>query len=161
MNTSYSLIAAMSRNRVIGRGDDIPWVAKGEQALFKKITSGGTVIMGRKTFDSIGRPLPKRHNIVITRKPRGNTDQLDFCKSVEAALELAATLARPTFIIGGGEIYARTINHASALHLTTIDIDVEGDVYFPTFDEAAFNLVDTQHFETNLKYSYRHYTAKS
>jgi len=151
----------MSRNRVIGRGDDIPWVAKGEQALFKKITSGGTVIMGRKTFDSIGRPLPKRHNIVITRKPRGNTDQLDFCKSVEAALELAATLARPTFIIGGGEIYARTINHASALHLTTIDIDVEGDVYFPTFDEAAFNLVDTQHFETNLKYSYRHYTAKS
>jgi len=151
----------MSQNRVIGRGDDIPWVAKGEQALFKKITSGGTVIMGRKTFDSIGRPLPKRHNIVITRKPRGNTDQLDFCKSVEAALELAATLARPTFIIGGGEIYARTINHASALHLTTIDIDVEGDVYFPTFDEAAFNLVDTQHFETNLKYSYRHYTAKS
>jgi dihydrofolate reductase len=161
VNTSYSLIAAMSQNRVIGRGDDIPWVAKGEQALFKKITSGGTVIMGRKTFDSIGRPLPKRHNIVITRKPRGNTDQLDFCGSVEAALELAATLARPTFVIGGGEIYARTINHASALHLTTIDIDVEGDVYFPTFDEAAFNLVDTQHFETNLKYSYRHYTAKS
>ena len=161
MNTSYSLIAAMSQNRVIGRGDDIPWVAKGEQALFKKITSGGTVIMGRKTFDSIGRPLPKRHNIVITRKPRGNTDQLDFCGSVEAALELAATLARPTFVIGGGEIYARTINHASAIHLTTIDVDVEGDVYFPTFDEAAFNLVDTQHFETNLKYSYRHYTAKS
>jgi len=161
VNTSYSLIAAMSRNRVIGRGDDIPWVAKGEQALFKKITSGGTVIMGRKTFDSIGRPLPKRHNIVITRKPRGNTDQLDFCESVEARLDLAANLARPTFIIGGGEIYARTINHASALHLTTIDIDVEGDVYFPTFDEAAFNLVDTQHFETNLKYSYRHYTAKS
>ena len=161
MKTSYALIAAMSRNRVIGRGDDIPWVAKGEQALFKKITSGGTVIMGRKTFDSIGRPLPKRHNIVITRQPRGDADQLDFCGSVEAALELAATIARPTFVIGGGEIYARTINHASALHLTTIDIDVEGDVYFPTFDEAAFNLVDTQHFETNLKYSYRHYTAKS
>ena len=161
MKTSYALIAAMSRNRVIGRGDDIPWVAKGEQALFKKITSGGTVIMGRKTFDSIGRPLPKRHNIVITRKPRGDADQLDFCGSVEAALELAATLARPIFVIGGGEIYARTINNASALHLTTIDIDVEGDVYFPTFDEAAFNLVDTQHFETNLKYSYRHYTAKS
>ena len=161
MKTSYALIAAMSRNRVIGRGDDIPWVAKGEQALFKKITSGGTVIMGRKTFDSIGRPLPKRHNIVITRQPRGDADQLDFCWSVEAALELAATIARPIFVIGGGEIYARTINHASAIHLTTIDIDVEGDVYFPTFDEAAFNLVDTQHFETNLKYSYRHYTAKS
>lgn len=161
MKTSYALIAAMSRNRVIGRGDDIPWVAKGEQALFKKITSGGTVIMGRKTFDSIGRPLPKRHNIVITRQPRGDADQLDFCGSVEAALELAATIARPIFVIGGGEIYARTINHASAIHLTTIDIDVEGDVYFPTFDEAAFNLVDTQHFETNLKYSYRHYTAKS
>ena len=161
MKTSYALIAAMSRNRVIGRGDDIPWVAKGEQALFKKITSGGTVIMGRKTFDSIGRPLPKRHNIVITRQPRGDPDQLDFCGSVEAALELAATIARPIFVIGGGEIYARTINHASAIHLTTIDIDVEGDVYFPTFDEAAFNLVDTQHFETNLKYSYRHYTAKS
>ena len=161
MKTSYALIAAMSRNRVIGRGDDIPWVAKGEQALFKKITSGGTVIMGRKTFDSIGRPLPERHNIVITRQPRGDADQLDFCGSVEAALELAATIARPIFVIGGGEIYARTINHASAIHLTTIDIDVEGDVYFPTLDEAAFNLVDTQHFETNLKYSYRHYTAKS
>ena len=161
MKTSYALIAAMSRNRIIGRGDDIPWVAKGEQALFKKITSGGTVIMGRKTFDSIGRPLPKRHNIVITRQPRGDADQLDFCGSVEAALELAATIARPIFVIGGGEIYARTIDHASALHLTTIDIDVEGDVYFPTFDETAFNLVDTQHFETNLKYSYRHYTAKS
>ena len=161
MKTSYALIAAMSRNWVIGRGNDIPWVAKGEQALFKKITSGGTVIMGRKTFDSIGRPLPKRHNIVITRQPRGDADQLDFCGSVEAALELAATIARPIFVIGGGEIYARTINHASAIHLTTIDIDVEGDVYFPTFDEAAFNLVDTQHFETNLKYSYRHYTAKS
>ena len=161
MKTSYALIAAMSRNRVIGRGDDIPWVAKGEQALFKKITSGGTVIMGRKTFDSIGRPLPKRHNIVITRQPRGDADQLDLCGSVEAALELAATIARPIFVIGGGEIYARTINHASTIHLTTIDIDVEGDVYFPTFDEAAFNLVDTQHFETNLKYSYRHYTAKS
>ena len=117
--------------------------------------------MGRKTFDSIGRPLPKRHNIVITRQPRGDADQLDFCGSVEAALELAATIARPIFVIGGGEIYARTINHASAIHLTTIDIDVEGDVHFPTFDETAFNLVDTQHFETNLKYSYRHYTAKS
>ena len=151
----------MSRNRVIGRGDDIPWVAKGEQALFKKITSGGTVIMGRKTFDSIGRPLPKRHNIVITRQPRGDANQPDFCGSVEAALELASTIARPIFVIGGGEIYARTIDHASALHLTTIDIDVEGDVYFPSFDDAAFNLVDTQHFETNLKYSYRHYTAKS
>ena len=161
MKTSYALIAAMSRNRVIGRGDDIPWVAKGEQALFKKITSGGTVIMGRKTFDSIGRPLPKRHNIVITRQPRGDADQLDFCGSVEAALELAATIARPIFVIGGGEIYARTIDHASALHLTTIDIDVEGDVYFPSFDDAAFNLVDTQHFETNLKYSYRRYTAQS
>ena len=161
MNTAYALIAAMSRNRVIGRGDDIPWVAKGEQALFKKITSGGTVVMGRKTFDSIGRPLPKRHNIIITRQPRGNADQLDFCGTVEVALELASTIARPIFVIGGGEIYARTINHASALHLTTIDIDVEGDVYFPTFDEAAFNLVDTQHFETNLKYSYRHYAAKS
>ena len=161
MNTSYALIAAMSRNRVIGRGDDIPWVAEGEQALFKKITSGGTVIMGRKTFDSIGRPLPKRHNIVITRQPRGDANQLDFCGSVEAALELASTIVRPIFVIGGGEIYARTIDHAAALHLTTIDIDVEGDVYFPTFDDALFNLVDTQHFETNLKYSYRHYTAKS
>ena len=147
MNTSYALIAAMSRNRVIGRGDDIPWVAKGEQALFKKITSGGTVIMGRKTFDSIGRPLPKRHNIVITRSPAATLISLISARAVEAALELAASLARPIFVIGGGEIYARTINHASALHLTTIDIDVEGDVYFPTFDEAAFNLVDTQHLK--------------
>jgi dihydrofolate reductase len=157
---AYALIAAMSKNGVIGQGDQIPWHAEGEQALFKKITLGATVIMGRKTFDSIGRALPKRNNLVITRSPQRNVPGIVFLSSIEAALAHAAKLGAPIFIIGGGEIYKRTIDSAAALHLTTIEITVDGDVYFPDFDIDRFNLVDTQHFETNLAYSYRHYIVK-
>lgn len=150
----------MSKNGVIGQGEEIPWHAEGEQALFRRITLGASVIMGRKTFDSIGRALPKRNNLVVTRQPQGDIEGITFCSGIDAALDEAERLGAPIFIIGGGEIYERTINAASELHLTTIDITVDGDVFFPSFDVDRFNLVDEQHFETNLAYSYRHYIVK-
>ena len=153
---SIALVAAQSENHVIGNGPEIPWRVKGEQALFKKITMGGTLIMGRKTFDSIGRPLPGRTTIIVTRNPDYTADDCRVTGSLDEALAEAEKLEKPVYVAGGGEIYRQAIERADALHLTTIHTDVEGDVFFPDLP-ADFQLVSEEHHASNIDYTYRYY----
>lgn len=153
---NLALVAAQSENRVIGRGIEIPWRVKGEQALFKKITTGGTLIMGRKTFDSIGRPLPGRVTIVVTRNPGLKIEGCEMAGSLTEAMQLAEKIGKPAFIAGGGELYEQSINTAKELHLTTIHTSIAGDVYFPVIPED-FQLVSEEKFESNIDYTYRIY----
>ncbi len=154
------LIAARSKNQVIGNGPDIPWRAKGEQKLFRDITMGSTLIMGRKTFESIGKPLPGRETIIVTRDSVYRQAGCQTAMSVEAAIDKANEIGKPIFIAGGGEIYAQAMPMVQELHLTTIGVECEGDVFFPEFDADEFELIEEQQFETNLSYVYQHFVRK-
>lgn len=141
-----ALIVAVTRNGVIGRAGGLPWHVPEDLKHFKKTTSGHAIIMGRKTHDSIGRALPKRRNIVVTRT--GST--FEGCEAA-GSLDEAIALARATdpcpFIIGGASLYLEALPIATALHLTTIDQDVEGDTFFPT-DLPDFEEVESRAGET-------------
>jgi len=149
-----ALVAAQSENRVIGRGIEIPWRVKGEQALFKKITTGGTLIMGRKTFDSIGRPLPGRTTIIVSRNSSLSIDGCQVADSLDHAIEQARQLEKPIYIAGGGQLYEQSIALADTIHLTTIHTEVEGDVYFPELTDE-FHLVSEENFTSNIDYTYQ------
>jgi len=151
-----AMVAAQSENQVIGRGLEIPWKVKGEQALFKKITINGTLIMGRKTFQSIGRPLPGRTTIVVSRDPDLTITGCETSTSLELAIARAAEINKPIFIAGGGELYRQALDIADEIHLTTIHTKVEGDVLFPEVP-ANFRLVEEKAFTSNLNYTYRHF----
>ncbi len=150
------MVAAQSENQVIGRGLEIPWKVKGEQALFKKITINGTLIMGRKTFQSIGRPLPGRTTIVVSRDPDLAITGCETSTSLELAIARAAEINKPIFITGGGELYRQALDIADEIHLTTIHTKVEGDVLFPEVP-ANFRLVEEKAFTSNINYTYRHF----
>ena len=151
---TLAIIAAQSENRVIGRGLEIPWQVKGEQLLFKKITMDGTLIMGRKTYDSIGRPLPGRITIVVSRDRQLHLAGCQTATSLDAAIELAGETERPIFISGGGELYRQAMPLADVLHLTTIHLEVSGDIFFPEVPEA-FKLLEEKHYSSNINYTYR------
>lgn len=127
------LVVAMSRNRVIGKDNKLPWHFPADLKSFKELTMGHTLLMGRKTFDSIGRPLPGRQSIVLTRsgKTKGSPEEpVWFCATVQEALE-EAPHDKKVFIIGGAEIFRQTLDIADGLYLTHIGADYEGDVFFP------------------------------
>ncbi len=130
-----SMIAAMARNRVIGKDNQMPWHLPADFAWFKKCTMGKPVIMGRKTFDSIGRPLPGRINIVISRDKNLTIEGVSCVASIEQALELVNTHDE-VMIIGGGSIYQACLPIADRLYLTFIELDVEGDTQFPDWGEG-------------------------
>ncbi len=139
MPTVISVVAALARNRVIGREGGLPWQLPGDLRRFKSLTLGHPVIMGRKTCESIrsalGGPLPGRTNIVVSRKADFAAPGCEVAPSIAAALELAALKpgGEHCFVIGGGEIYRLALPLATRLELTEIDADVEGDTYFPPF----------------------------
>lgn len=132
-----SLIAAMSRNRVIGRDNAMPWHLSADLKHFKAVTMGKPVIMGRKTFESIGRPLPGRQNIIISRQPGFAAAGCSMAASLEQALA-ACSGAEEVFVIGGSEIYRLALPAADRLHLTEIDADFEGDTHFPAINAAEW-----------------------
>jgi len=149
-----SLIAAMSNNSVIGNGPNIPWSAKGEMLLFKAMTYNEWLIVGRKTFESMGA-LPNRSYAVISRTGfvTANPKVLVF-PSIGEALEKLAMVTDHVMIAGGGDIYKQTIEMADTIHLSTIDTYADGDVYFPNIPEN-FNLVFEKDFQSNINYTYR------
>ncbi len=151
-----ALVAAQSENHVIGRGLEIPWKVKGEQALFKQITQDGTLIMGRKTYQSIGRPLPGRITIVVSRDPALDIEGCETSTSLTAAIERADEIGKPIYIAGGGELYRQALAIADEIHLTTIHTSVEGDVLFPDVP-IDFNLVEEKSFSSNIDYTYRRF----
>jgi dihydrofolate reductase len=152
-----SIVVARSVNGVIGKGSRIPWRVKGEQKLFKDITMGGVLIMGRKTFESIGRPLPGRETIVISRNPDYRPDGCATAPGLEAALAMAARMDRPVYIVGGGEIYRDALPLVDGVHITTICDTIEGDVFFPDFPTDDFHLVTEERYDSNINYVYRYY----
>jgi dihydrofolate reductase len=135
--TALALIAAVARNGVIGEGNALPWRLPADLKRFRALTTGHTVIMGRRTWESIGRALPDRQNIVVSRKPGYAADGALVTASLDEALR-AATLPGPVFCIGGGELYSLALPRAAALHLTEIDREFEGDTRFPDFDRTQW-----------------------
>jgi dihydrofolate reductase len=140
---SLIIMAAVARNGVIGRDGAIPWHLPEDMRRFRKATMGHVLVMGRRTYESIGRPLPGRTTVVVTRQPDwppdGETpDGLVVAASVPEALELAATLAAPAggdvFVQGGAQVYAEALLVADVLELTWVDADPEGDTHFPDVD---------------------------
>ncbi|MBN8430112.1 type 3 dihydrofolate reductase [Microbulbifer salipaludis] len=131
-----AMIVAMARNRAIGRENTLPWRISGDLQFFKRTTLGKPVVMGRKTFESIGRPLPGRQNIVITRNPHWRAEGVTVVASLESALEEAARGAvDEVMVIGGAEIYRQAMPLADRLYVTEVDAEVEGDAFFPALDE--------------------------
>lgn len=126
----------MAKNRVIGKDNDMPWHMPADLAHFKKVTLGKPVIMGRKTFESIGRPLPGRKNIVITRNCAWQQEGVELVTSPEDALAKVADVEE-VMIIGGGNIYQQFLNQADRLYLTFIDLEVDGDTQFPDWQDAG------------------------
>jgi dihydrofolate reductase len=134
------LVAAVARNGVIGNGPDIPWRLPGEQAHFKSLTMGHTLLMGRTTYESIGRPLPGRTTIVLTRSPTWSTDGVLVAHSIEEALDLADTLppGAQVMVAGGGEVYAAALPHADEQVLSLFDLEPEGDALYPAYDPTQW-----------------------
>lgn len=130
------MIAAMANNRVIGKDNDMPWHLPADLQHFKKVTLGKTVIMGRKTFESIGRPLPGRLNIVITRNSDWQQEGVTVVSSPEAAIEQAGDVEE-VMIIGGGNIYQQFLPQCTTLYLTFIDLEVDGDTQFPDWNSVG------------------------
>ncbi|MEO2178202.1 MAG: dihydrofolate reductase [bacterium] len=157
---TVQMVAARSLNNVIGKGTEIPWHVKGEQKIFKKVTMGGTLIMGRVTFDSIGRPLPGRTTIIVTHRTDYQQQGCLIANNLDMAMQLATDLGKPIFIAGGGEIYKQSLALTEIVHLTTIDTTVEGDVFFPAFPNPDFELVEEQSFESNIDYTYQKFQRK-
>ncbi|MCW8333218.1 type 3 dihydrofolate reductase [Vibrio sp. SCSIO 43135] len=129
-----SMIAAMADNRIIGKDNQMPWHLPEDFAWFKRCTMGKPVVMGRKTYDSIGRPLPGRKNIVISRDPELKIDGVETSTSIEQALSLVDGVEE-VMIIGGGSIYESCLPKANRLYLTHINLQVNGDTQFPSWGE--------------------------
>jgi len=128
-----SLIVAHARNRVIGRDNALPWRLPADLQHFKRTTMGHPVIMGRKTWDSIGRPLPGRRNLVVTRDAAWHADGAERVSSIEEATTLCSDVDT-AFVIGGAQIYAAALPFADAVVATEIDVDVDGDTHFAALD---------------------------
>jgi len=127
------MIVAHANNRVIGKNNAMPWHLPADLAYFKKTTLGKPIIMGRKTYESIGRPLPGRQNIVISRDGNYQAEGVDVVSSVDAALALVNDVEE-VMVIGGGAIYQHCLAAAQRLYITHIDADIDGDTYFPEYD---------------------------
>ncbi|MBE5530116.1 dihydrofolate reductase [Laribacter hongkongensis] len=136
-----ALIAARARNGVIGLDNRMPWHLPEDLAYFKRVTLGKPVVMGRKTFESIGRPLPGRLNIVVTRNPGWQAAGVQVAHSLDAALALAAAAApEEIMLIGGAELYRQALPQADVLYLTEIDAEFAGDAFFPEVDLARWRI---------------------
>ena len=147
-----SAIVAVSKNNVIGKDNQIPWYLPADLAWFKRTTLGHHIIMGRNSFRSIGRPLPKRTNIVVTRDPFFVAEGVLVAHSIEEALGMAYDAGETeAFIIGGGVLYRESADLWDKLYLTTVDLETEGDVFFPDLEPEAWREVWQEHHEADAK----------
>jgi dihydrofolate reductase len=131
---SMILIAAVGANGVIGRDNDLPWRIREDLQRFKQLTLGHTLVMGRKTYDSIGRPLPGRRTVVVTRQPDWSAEGVEAVHTLEEALKADGDV----YVAGGGEIYRQALPYADLLELTEVAQSPAGDVTFPAFDRSAW-----------------------
>ena len=148
-----SIIVAASTNDAIGVQGDLPWRLPDDLKRFKAVTMGKPIVMGRKTWDSIGRPLPGRQNIVITRQPGFLAEGCDVVASVEEAIAVAGDVDE-VMVIGGSEIYALALPLAERLYLTRVHADVDGDAFFPQVDETQWRLVSDEPHAADERHEY-------
>jgi dihydrofolate reductase len=150
-----SLIVAAAANNVMGKNNQLPWHLPADLQYFKSITWGMPIVMGRKTFESIGKPLPGRKNIVISRQPGLSCVGAETVTSMEAALQLAQEAdVKEIFIIGGAELFLSMMPQAQRIYLTRIHEHIEGDVFFPALDESEWQQVSNRDFTADEKNKY-------
>lgn len=147
-----ALIVAMAENRVIGINNNLPWHLSEDLKYFKRVTLGKPIIMGRKTFESIGRPLPGRTNIVVTRNPDYQAEGIRVVHSIKAAKELADSICfidgmNEAMVIGGAELYAQALPEADRIYLTQVHAEVHGDAWFPEFEWNQWRQVAREDFK--------------
>lgn len=157
MNTVISFLVAMDQNRVIGKDNKLPWHLPADLKYFKELTMGHPIIMGRKTYESIGKPLPGRENIVITRKKDYIAEGCTIIHSIAEIKELKEKRNDELFVIGGAEIFEQTFSIADRLYITTIEETFEGDTYFPDFNEADWVIVSEEKGVQDERNVYEHY----
>ncbi len=145
MSMEIIIIAAMARNRIIGRNNKMPWHIPEELQLFKKTTMGHPMIMGRKTFDSLAAPLPGRRHIILSRDPDYAPRGGEHAPSLPAALNLCGPVDK-VFVIGGAQIFSQALTVATTIILTTIEREIAGDVTFPELSEQDFIVTDSKHY---------------
>lgn len=153
-----SLIAAVDKNNIIGHDKDIPWSIPGEQKRFKDLTLGRTIIMGRKTYESIGKPLPGRTTIIVSRNQQIQSELCTTVTSLEEALQIARN-EEEVFVAGGGQLYAEALPYADKIYLTIIDHEFEGNIYFPELDWKQYNVTYEQRVEGSA-FPYTYYTLE-
>jgi dihydrofolate reductase len=148
--SSISIIAAMSPERVIGRDNKLPWHVKSDLQNFRELTLKKPVIMGRKTFESLGAPLQDRTNIVVTRDPYFAHQGVEVFGSIDGALSFARGIpASEIMVIGGEQIFEATLESANKMYITIIDkIINDGDAYFPTYDKSQWEVIGQRHLST-------------
>ncbi len=150
-----SLIAAMAKNRVIGKDNKMPWHLPADLKHFKSVTMSKPIVMGRKTFESIGRPLPGRENVIISRNKNYAVDGCIVVHSIEDALTLLADYEE-IMIIGGGFLYSQIIEQADKLYLTYIDLEIDGDTQFPEFEHLNLIEMNRAKHQKDEKNSYNY-----
>lgn len=153
------LIVARSRNNVIGKEGAIPWKIKGEQKQFKELTTGNVVIMGRRSYEEIGHPLPNRETIVVSRTKKFDGDNVITASSVEEAIELAK--GKDVYIAGGCRLYKEAMTFVDVMYITEVDLEVEnGDVFFPEFNAEEFEKEIGETLGDEIKYTRTVYRRK-
>lgn len=152
---TISIIAALGRNRAIGYQNQLPWRLPADLQRFKQLTLGHHILMGRKTFESIGRPLPGRTSIIITRQPDYAAEGCLIAHSLEEAIALAqARDEQEAFVIGGADIYAQALPQADRMYLTFVEAEPEADAFFPAFQETSWETTEEVLFTADEKHAY-------
>lgn len=153
-----ALIVAHSKNNVIGNKGRIPWNIKGELRRYKELTTGNVVIMGRRSYEEIGKPLPNRTNIVLSTTKTYEGENLITARSLKEALDIAGD--RDVYISGGEKIFEEAIHIVDKMYITLVDKVIEGDTYFPDFNKEDFIKQIDEHFHGDIPYTYMTYTRK-
>ena len=147
------LIVAMTQDQVIGKNNDMPWHIPEDLKLFKRLTTGNTIIMGRNTFDSIGKPLPNRNNIVISSS-MNQTDGMSIVRSINEALDTAQNFNTDIFFIGGATIYKEALLFVDNMHISWVKESYNGDTFFPSFIPEQWKVLKSKEYDN---FTYMHY----
>lgn len=153
------LIVAYSKNRAIGKDGQIPWRIKGEQKRFRELTTGNVVVMGRRSYEEIGKPLPNRYTIVVSNTQKFEAENCTTVGSLKEALEIADK-TKNVYISGGAGLYREAIDIVDKMFITEIDAEIEGDTFFPEFEEKDFHREVECHVDGEIPYTYVTYTRK-
>jgi dihydrofolate reductase len=152
-----SIIAAVAENCIIGRGGKLPWHLSDDLRRFKRLTMGHTIVMGRRTWESIGRPLPGRRTVVVSRQPQYRIEGIEVAASLDEALRIAdAADDDEVFIVGGAELYREALSRADRFHLTRVHAAVTGDANFPDVDWRQWRLVESEEHRSDDRNDFRH-----